>query len=44
MRISTFGKVDHKKGYRGDDGYGKLVSPPNVENVVQESQHGRNKK
>lgn len=41
VRVSPLGIVDHEEGYGGDDGDGQFVSPADVEDVVQESEHGR---
>lgn len=40
MRAPSFSKVHHEERYRGDDGDWELMSPTNIENVVEKSKHG----
>lgn len=41
MCIPLFGVVDHEQRYRRNYGYRKFVSPADIEDIVQKSQHSR---
>ena len=42
--IASFSVVNHEQRYRRNDGDRKLMSPPNIKDIIQKSEHSCYKK
>jgi hypothetical protein len=44
VSVTIVGVIDHQQRNGCDDGYGNLVSPADIKEVVQKTEHGRYEK